>query len=331
MHLAFFCLTASLPQDHGFMLRVCDIGQGLACVMRMPDGDGSRYVVYDAGHWNTQRLTRDKINEVVPVGEKLDWFVLSHTDGDHIAAVNEVLEDYEARRIVWPDNPRDNAGWRNANTAIDAEEQLGALVFKPEDDVVAPGKRYRLGDGFIQFIFGKSKPPASWGLSGGPFNNAGSVVISIQYKGRRILLTGDAIGRELGGPANQCIASELEMVENVRRAPLKSDVIVAAHHGGDNASSNRFIREVKPRKVIFSAQSSHEHPTKSCAERYIALGLSKDFDIFRTDVGDHEGGYEWSYWPAALGITEDKLGRDDVDVKIGSDGTLSVGYRHSDS
>lgn len=317
-------------QDSGFHLRVCDIGPGLACAIRIPDGNAFRYVIYDAGHWNYQQKTKQKIGEIIPPGSKVDWFILSHTDGDHIAGVDELLGVYETERIVWPNNERNTDQWRNANQAIYQEKELGAQLYRPESSLVRAGRKYQIGDGFIQFIFGRSKPPSSWGFAPGSaeFNNAGSVTIAIEYKGKRILLAGDAVGRDKGGPVSQCIASERSMARNNWRVPLKSDVLVAPHHGADNGSSTRFIQRIAPTKVIFSCGHAHEHPTLAAALRYQALGLNWDTDFFRTDIGDHEtGSFEWRHVPLGATITTDEAGKDDVEVTIAVDGTLGVAYR----
>ena len=42
-------------------------------------------------------------------------------------------------------------------------------------------------------------------------------------------------------------------------APMSSFVLIAPHHGADNASSTCFIRAVDPHWVIFPAGHAHEH------------------------------------------------------------------------
>jgi competence protein ComEC len=65
--------------------------------------------------------------------------------------------------------------------------------------------------------------------------------------------------------------------------------MTAPHHGGNNGSSNCFIRAVNPQYVIFSAGRGHHHPTQAAADRYIANGVPVE-NLFRTDRGDNEGG-----------------------------------------
>ncbi|NIQ14291.1 MAG: hypothetical protein GTO02_07775, partial [Candidatus Dadabacteria bacterium] len=64
------------------------------------------------------------------------------------------------------------------------------------------------------------------------------------------------------------------MVANKDNVSLKSDVIIAPHHGADNGSSKCFIEAVDPTYVIFSAGHRHDHPRAVTAQRYIDHGVS---------------------------------------------------------
>ena len=70
---------------------------------------------------------------------------------------------------------------------------------------------------------------------------------------------------------------------------------------GNNGSSTCFINRVDPQFVIFSEGHEHDHPTAAAANRYLTQGVQLA-NIFRTDRGDDEGGFEWSHlrvpgWP----------------------------------
>ena len=54
---------------------------------------------------------------------------------------------------------------------------------------------------------------------------------------------------------------------------IKSDVMIAPHHGGNNGSSKCFIEAVDPTFVVFPAGHAHHHPTKGAAERYTGAGI----------------------------------------------------------
>jgi hypothetical protein len=104
----------------------------------------------------------------------------------------------------------------------------------------------------------------------------------------------------------------------------KSDVIIAPHHGADNASSTKFIEAVSPDFVIFSAGHRHHHPRASAVKRYINNGVNQN-NIFRTDLGDDEGGEEWDF--GRISGHKDPAGDDDVDILIRPNGEIVVDYR----
>ena len=160
--------------------------------------------------------------------------------------------------------------------------------------------------------------------SSGEYKNAGSIIIRVQYKDKAILFTGDTVGRHIGDTDNTCIAAEKFMVEGASVIKIDSDVLVAPHHGADNASSKDFIQAVSPEYVIFSAGHKFHHPTADAARRYLTSGVDKQ-KMFRTDRGDDEGGNEWDNERIPGNV--DQAGDDDVDVLIRADGSVVVEYK----
>lgn len=305
-------------EEPAALVRVCDTGAGELCAIRVPSSSGFHYLIYDGGHFRAQGAPAfRKTAELIPVGSTVDWLIVSHTDSDHLGAIDEICGAYTVKNVVWPENPRTTQTWKDAN---------GAHVYSPDDAEVAPGKWYGTGGARITFIDGHSKPPSTFGrLSAAERNNAGSVVVRFEYGGRRVLLTGDAVGRHIGDPDSVCIAEESEMVKRARRLSLRASVLIAPHHGGDNASSTAFIKAVKPSKVVFSCGHEYEHPRDATVQRYLALGLD-EASLFRTDLQDDEGPLEWGSGRVAGSV--DPSGDDDVDITLRNDGTFAVEYRN---
>ena len=139
------------------------------------------------------------------------------------------------------------------------------------------------------------------------------------YAGRSLLISGDTYGRDIGDSPETCEAAESEMVQRASAIPIKSDVLIAPHHGADNGSSACFIKAVAPTYVIFSAGHAHKHPRSTTVQRYLDEGVAVD-KIFRTDLGDNEGAEEWSRGAGA----GDKAGDDNVVVRMSAEGVLHV-------
>jgi competence protein ComEC len=286
---------------------VVDVGAGECCVIKLP---GKKNIIYDTG---VGVRAMNAIEELIPHEEDIDLMVLSHTDADHIGAVDEICDVYSVKQIIHSSKSRNTQAWRDAEEAIDGEPGVDEwdLAEKPIEpghviDVGSPGVKVTLVCGF-------NEPPADWDVDNeSERNNAGSIVLRIEYKTKSILFCGDAVGRHNGAAENQCIAAEKFMCDNTA-VRIASDVLVAPHHGADNGSSTRFIQAVDPTYVVFPAGHKHEHPRKAAAERYLehAPSLKR---ILRTDFNDDEGGKEWKW--ARKKNNSDPIADDDVDIQI---------------
>ncbi len=307
-------------------VRVIDVGAGLCCVVKMPD---NHYMIYDAGNYvGGGREAFESIAEVIPEGSTVDLMVLSHSDSDHLGAVDEICQAYTVKRILRSGFQRSSQTWQAADSTIQLEKALdNAIDINLRYFEYPAGATYRFGEVFVTMVAGWHKPPAAWGLSSssGEYRNAGSIVMRLYYKEKAILFCGDTVGRHIGDSPNVCIAAEKHMVDNSPVIDIKSDVMIAGHHGADNASSTLFIKTVQPSYVIFSAGHKYQHPRAATAKRY--LDFNSQIKTFRTDRGDDEGSKEWN--GERIPNHKDPIGDDDVDIVIKSDGTVLVKYKSS--
>ena len=319
-----WCLDRG-PND--LLCRVVDVGAGECCVIVIP---GGHYVVFDGGNYKDGGATAmHAIEELIPEGATIDLMVISHSDSDHLAAIDDILDAYQVTTVLHTGDKRTTDTWIAADAAIqNAEANSGTVNLNLKTATVEFGKQFILGDATVTFVAGWHKAPPEFGaLNLSEARNAISVVVRVEFQGKSILLTGDSVGRHIDDPAGTCIAAEKFMVDNVGSVPIKSDVLVAAHHGADNGSSKPFIQAVQPKFVVFSAGHAFQHPRKVTAQRFINFGLSKTV-IFRTDRGDDEGPKEWNYLRIPGHV--DQAGDDDVDILIQDSGEVLVDYRQSD-
>jgi hypothetical protein len=292
---------------------------------------GNQYMIYDAGNFSGGgSLTFDKVQEIIPLDSNIELMVLSHSDSDHLGAVDEICDAYHVRRILRAGHQRSTNTWNDANTAIQLEDDNDNCVDIELRYFEYPmGATYRFGDVFVMMVCGFHTPPTSWGnLALAERRNAGSIVMRLIYNNRSILFGGDAVGRHNEDPVNTCIATERFMIDNSSVIPIDSDIIIAPHHGGDNGSSTAFIQAVSPQYVIFSAGHNYEHPKATTAQRYLDNGVNI-LNMFRTDRGDDErdhGPLEWDY--GRINNHRDPTGDDDIDIILQPDGIMSVQYRN---
>ncbi len=325
-YVSVACSTTSTARlEDEVFIRVVDVGAGECCVVKMP---GNHYMVYDAGNYTDGgERAADAVAALIPEGSEIDLMVLSHSDSDHLGAVDEICDRYKVKRIIHSGMVRTTATWVAANNAINSErDNDGCKDINLSHVEFPPGATYRFGDVFVTMVCGFGEPPAEWGaLNDSERKNAGSVVIRLLYKGKSVLFCGDSVGRHIGDPVDACIAAEKFMVDNVPAIAIDSDVMIAPHHGADNGSSTAFVQAVRPTHVVFSAGHKYQHPRAVTAQRYLDNGVELQ-NMFRTDRGDDEGATEWDH-----GRTpghSDPAGDDDVDIRINSSGQITVGYRN---
>ena len=105
-------------------------------------------------------------------------------------------------------------------------EQENCIDINLRFDEFPSGATYRFGDVFVTMVSGFYKPPTNWDIANSSEErNAGSIVIRVMYKGKSVLLCGDAVGRHIGYPNSACLATEQYMVDNAVAIPIDSDVI----------------------------------------------------------------------------------------------------------
>lgn len=299
---------------------IIDTGPGHASVTRFPNGD---IMVFDTGHWSYQSIVMEKFAAFIGDAD-IDLLITSHSDADHLATTDELLNNYQVHRVIRPGKVRDTATWRSHNDAIVTAGQSGLTHDINLANTNLPiGTVFNFGGASVTYLSGFHEPPVEWNLEHSEFLNAGSIVVRVLYNGHSILFTGDAVGREEGSAADApAIATERLLIDNAVHRPVQSDVLIVPHHGSDDASSTEFIEAVAPRWVIFPAGHKYHHPVAVTAKRFTDLGYNKDC-MLRTDLGDNEGGKEWSHGATGTG---DKANDDHISIVLQDTGDPIVRY-----
>jgi competence protein ComEC len=277
-------------------VRVVDVGPGLCVIAHTPDGYD---LLYDAGFSGSH--CADAVEAIV-TDNHIELVILSHSDEDHIGELADIIDPAAntVDTIIHTGSVRDTDVYRQARTAIGHAAAAGATVINlrntPDDDGDGIsdeiGSVYELGDeATVTIIAGWSEWDIDLSDTGRLPNpaerlNAISIVVRYQYRGRSVLLTGDTIGRRIGDDAGVCRDAERWMIR--QGAPsIRSDVLVAPHHGADNGSCRGFLAAVDPDYVIYSAGHRHRHPRQTAAQRARTQGVPWA-QMFRTDLRDDE-------------------------------------------
>ena len=268
---------------------VLDVGpvEGDATLILAPGGKSVLVDAGDAGKGKVvlEALKRHKV-------EKLDYFIATHPHPDHIGAADEVLNGIKVATVI--DNGVDMStpapsptparrGARATPTPAprrtraktvtsffdeykEALQKSGAQHQKAE-----PGQKIDLGGGAILTVLAPNEPffTKDQMKTGGNEPNANSIVLRLDYGDFSMLLMGDAEEQ-----------TELRLLS--RDSDLTAKLIKIAHHGSKYASSEGFVKRVKPEAAVIStgAWNRYGHPSQSVLDRLKGLNTK----VYRTDL-----------------------------------------------
>ena len=201
------------------------VGHGLAVVVELP---GGRTLVYDAGQMQDGARAMQTVQSALwqRGARSVDALVISHADIDHFNGVPGLARTLTIGSVLVHES------------FLDFRQQGVQLTCDLLARRNVPIKLIRAGDRVsLDPDVGISvlHPPSNDRL---PTDNANSLVLEIEYAGRRILLTGDL---ERDG---------LEYV--LRQSPRHTDIFLAPHHGRVAANPRRLAAWANPDWVIVS-------------------------------------------------------------------------------
>lgn len=235
-------------QETGEMrVHFIDVGQALAVLI---EDDYGNDILYDAGNNADDDLVIEYLNNQQV--DDLEYIIISHTDEDHLGAMDSILEAFAVENAIMTDGTATTESYNDVITAIANEGLTPTYVDK--------GDEFTLGDIELTIC--------------GPINNSYSdpneysIVVMVEFEGTSILLTGDA--EEI---------NETEMLN--KGVSLKADVLQVGHHGSASSTSMDFVNTVNPTHAIISCgkDNKYGHPADATLENLV----SKNILTYRTD------------------------------------------------
>ncbi len=223
-------LVITNKQDADWKVVVLDVGQGLSIFIEK----NNKGILYDTGASYPSGFNMVEAS-VLPYLkfkgiESLDKVIISHSDNDHAGGLSVLQESIHIKELVAND-----AELKADSKCVQGDfftwQGLTFTVLWPLDD-----PKY-MGD-----------------------ENDDSCVIKISDGSSSVLLTGDISTR----------VEKLLLADTHTASLLKSNVIIAPHHGSKTSSSQPFIQAVSPQYVIYSAgfMNRWRMPSEVVQQRY---------------------------------------------------------------
>ena len=234
-----------LPADTGgCALHMIDVGQGQALLLTC----GGESAVIDTGPPSAAQSTADYVLD--RGAGRLRYLFVTHPHSDHCGGARTLLEQVGADTLVIPEYLSTEAALA---TAGDWVGRTGTQVA-----VTHTGEQFALGEAVITVLH----PPLDNGIDD---MNQLSLVLLVEYSGRRLLITGDISGE---------VEQSLLPLGHV-------DVLQVAHHGSGASSCREFLEDLTPEHALISCGRNNDygHPHAEVLERLEAVGAR----IWRTD------------------------------------------------
>lgn len=233
--------------DGELKITYLDVGQADCTILQC---EGYNMII-DAGN---NADAEDILNALRELGiTKLEYVVATHSHEDHIGAMDNVLNEFPAEYIIYPQEEKDTVSYRDF---LQAAQENGAEYMEP-----VVGTEFQLGGATAVVL----APEATEGTDA---NNC-STALLITFGENKFLFTGDA-------------EEESEEAMLALGISLEADVFQAGHHGSSTSNSEAFLEAVNPVYTIIScgADNTYGHPHSEVVARFAEM----DVMVYRTDT-----------------------------------------------
>ena len=236
--------------DAPLRLTVIDVGHGSSALIQLPEG---RNMIYDAGALGSAEYGLRNIAGVLWSEriEHVDAVIISHADVDHFNALALLAKRFSIG-VVYVSRQMKASQSSAVVAMFEVLNEKGIPVRE-----IAANDRLLVGTSCSAKVLG----PPIHGTGGN--DNSDSVVLMLEYLGKRVLLPGD-LERE-----------GLSLL--LQQEAIDFDVVIAAHHGSKNSQPIEFMEWSTPEFVAISG--GQKRVSDTTVEKFQAPGRR----IGRTD------------------------------------------------
>ena len=181
--------------------------------------------------------------------EKIDYFILTHPDEDHIGGAYKILEELEIGTLYMPKKENDTKTYENLLNSIETNHINVDTNLETSNET-----QYSLGSANWKILSVDAKNNL----------NDSSIVIELDYGNTKYLFMGDAT----------TAVEEMIKWDEI-------DVLKVAHHGSVSSTSQQFLDKVKPKYAIISVgiNNTYDLPDEEIINRL----KNNNIEMYRTD------------------------------------------------
>ena len=278
--ISILIVLVTFPVSGHFELDILDVGQGDGIFLRTEE---EHTIFVDGGSTSEKQVGTYRVLPFLKYKgvRQIDFWLVSHTDEDHISGLREALKaGYEIERLVFSEYiVRDEA----YEELCDLAEENGTQIL-----YVTAGDTLHLGNARIHVLYPKAESNMSFVARGNNAaftvrqnsaldKNSTSLVFLYEEEGFLALFTGD-----IGSEQEQEVLDAVEsLVAQKVISDVEVDVYKVAHHGSKYSNSEEFLRVLMPEISVISCaeRNRYGHPHAETLERLDEVGCK----VFRTD------------------------------------------------
>ncbi len=238
-----------------------DIGQGNSAVIQTPD---QKNILVDGGGFSGDSGFDTGRSIIAPYLWKnditqLDYVILSHPEADHLNGLVFILNNFNVATLIKNTDVKKSTAYLSLMKAC---KKNNINILNPNENK----RQFNIGQTSLLFFPSRSNNKSAKKVTN--FNN-NSLVFKIHYKKFTMLFAGDILKEREGLLSHQYASA------------LKSQILLAPHHGSNTSSTKVFLDKVQPKSVIISCalRNRYGFPHALVLERYKTIGAT----IFRTD------------------------------------------------
>jgi competence protein ComEC len=245
--------TPTIFPRHELRITLLSLGAGQTAIVRP---DSNHAIFFDAGSSTVSDLMRRLIAPYLQSVScsRIDKIFLSHGDFDHISATADLFREYNQPQVFTsPQFAKHAVGNFVAESLLDSLQNA-----RSPPKIIHRGDHLDFGDGVSADVLW---PPANCDMNS---NNCG-LVIQLKFAGRKILF-----------PADIQEPPEIELLKDPDQ--LRSDILVAPHHGSAESTTAAFVAAVHPRIILASNAQRLTHKQKTFD------ALAAGYPLYRTSL-----------------------------------------------